>query len=362
MEASVNTLLQLGGAGACATVGAIAVRDGLTWWRRRQRLHARRLEDRRAFRDQVALTARRARMRAGRQLAWQGTRPLRVVAVVDECRGVRSFYLADPDGRPLPDFLPGQHLTVHLPTPSNSSPTVRCYSLSDRPREESYRLTIKRCPPPSDAAGAPPGVGSNWIHDRVRVGDELTVGAPSGDFYLDPSSNAPLVLVGGGIGVTPILSMALALAHRGLERDVNLIVGVRSRDEFPLRDAVEQLREASPRLRVFVVCSRPEASLIDGHDYQHRGHVTVDYLRAALPSSNYQFYVCGPPRMMQTLVPGLLEWGVPDDAIHFEAFGPASVPRQSEEDLAAEAVGLLVRFARRDAEAVWPEQCQTLLE
>ena len=362
MEGSVNFLLQICGAGACVGVAVLVYRDSLRWWRRCQRLQDQRTAERKAFRDQVAITAQQTRLQPEYERAWEDYRKLRVVAIVEECRDIKSFYLADPDGRALPEFLPGQHLTVQLPTEGTKSPTVRCYSLSDVPRDESYRLSIKRCGPPPNAPEAPEGVGSCWIHDNVRVGDELNFGPPSGDFYLDMSSQSPIVLIAGGIGITPIISMALQLALRGIKRETYLILAMRGAADFPFRQVVEELRGISPRLQVFVAFSEAEEGDIKGRDFQHKGYVDIDFLRSVLPSNNYDFYVCGPPPMMQTLVPGLYDWGVPDERVHFEAFGPASVPRRSDEDLAADAVGLQVKFARRKEEVCWPENCQTILE
>lgn len=360
MDASLNTLMQLAGAAACAVVAAVAARDGWSWWQRRRARLGAREADRQAFAQLAAAVARKARLRDERRRGWEGVRPLRVVAVVDECRGVRSIYLTDPEGRRLPDFLPGQHLTVHLPITPGLAPEVRCYSLSDRPREESYRISVKRVPPKEP--GGAPGLASGWLHDRIDVGDTLMCGAPSGDFYLSPDESTPAVLIGAGVGVTPLLSMALQRAHEGVDRDTYLVLGARNRDELPFRSTIEQLRTVSPRLKVVVALSQPEAAATIGVDYQHAGRVTIGFLRSLLPSNNFRFYVCGPPPLMHELIPGLLDWGTPDDQIYFEAFGPSSVPRRDGEDPAAAAVGLPVRFAQRGAEAVWSEDCQNLLD
>ncbi len=97
-------------------------------------------------------------------------------------------------------------------------------------------------------------------------------------------------------------------------------------------------------------------------EFQHEGRLTIEYLRQTLPSCNFPFYLCGPAEMMQSLVPGLLEWGVPDDQIHFEAFGPASVRLPSDKNPAAEAIGKQVRFERQQQAVVWGADDETLLD
>ncbi|MCA9241279.1 MAG: 2Fe-2S iron-sulfur cluster binding domain-containing protein, partial [Planctomycetales bacterium] len=289
-------------------------------------------------------------------------RPLRVAAVVDECDGVKSFYFASPDGRPLPRFLPGQYLTLHLPIESGGKQVVRCYSLSDRAREEYFRCTIKRQGPPSSGPDLPPGVGSNYLHDHVVVDDLIDCEAPRGPFYLSPRGAEPVVLIGSGIGLTPMVSMVSAIAQHNPKRDVYLFAGVRNRREFPFREYLRRLAEELKGLRLYVAYSRPDPRDVQYNDYHHAGRVTMEYLQEVLPSSNFPFYLCGPPEMMQSLAPGLLEWGVPDDMIHFEAFGPASVRLPGQRNPAAEAVGEHVRFERQHKEYVWEAEDASILD
>lgn len=362
MDASFNPLLFVAGAGACALVVVGGGGTALSLLRRRSSIRSRRRQSHDAFLEQVERTAERARAELNRSLAWDGVRPLRVAAVVDECDDVKSFYLASTDQRPLPPFLPGQYLTLHVPCASGGKQVVRCYSLSDRPREEYYRCTIKRQGPPGDQPELPPGIGSNFLHDHVHTDDILGCEAPRGPFYLATQGDEPVVLIGGGIGLTPMVSMANTLAQTNPTRRVYLFAGVRSRDEFPFRDHLKSLAESLPDLTLYSVYSRPTQQDIEHRDFEHHGRITVDYLRTVLPSCNFPFYLCGPPALMQSLVPGLLEWGVPDDQIHFEAFGPASVRLPSERNPAAEAIGEPVRFERQGKEFVWQAGDDSLLD
>ncbi len=144
-----------------------------------------------------------------------------------------SYYLAPVDRQPLVDFKPGQFLTFSLDVAAGSADAAagqrtitRCYSLSDRPDPAHYRVTIKRVPAPSDHPEFEPGVSSNHFHDHVQVGDVLRVKAPSGHFFIDPDALVPAVLIGGGIGVTPMMSMLRwCLAHQP-QRRLHLFYGL----------------------------------------------------------------------------------------------------------------------------------------
>ena len=143
--------------------------------------------------------------------AWAGWRDFRVRqrTFEDPANSQCSFYLEPVDQAALPPFKPGQFLTFQLPieVAGKTRDTIRCYSLSDCPAQGAYRVTIKRVPPPADQPGLPPGLSSTYFHERIHEGDILKVKAPSGHFYLDSGSQTPVVLIAGGIGITPMISM-----------------------------------------------------------------------------------------------------------------------------------------------------------
>ncbi len=353
------------GALLCAVVSLGALSGGLGWARGRSQQRRRADEDAITFREEVRVAAAAARARLAQQLAWEGLRPLRVGAIVEESPDTKSFYLTSLNEAPLPRFLPGQYLTLTLPvqTVANGPPTIRCYSLSDRPHREYYRLTVKRQLAPSDSTGVPPGIGSGWLHDRVQVGDELQCEAPRGAFFHEPTYERPTVFIGAGVGVTPIMSMLSAIVHSGILAPTMALLSFRDGEHHLYRDALNDMaRHPNPHLKLQIAYTRPGQGDAEGIDYHHRGRISIDRLRNELPSNNFDFYLCGPPQMMQTLVPELLEWGVPPGAIHYEAFGPASVSTPGSESLAERAIGSLVQF-NPDAEAiVWDGSHATLLE
>ncbi|MBX9793193.1 MAG: 2Fe-2S iron-sulfur cluster binding domain-containing protein [Burkholderiaceae bacterium] len=304
--------------------------------------------------------------------AWAGWREFRVAQRVfeDAAQTQCSFYLQPVDGQALPPFKPGQFLTFALDVKPGSAQgaattraITRCYSLSDQPDPAHYRVTIKRVPAPADHPEFEPGLSSNHFHDHVQVGDALRVKAPAGHFFIDSDPNVPAVVIGGGIGITPMMSMLRWCVGQQPQRTVHLYYGLRNSGEHAFKQQIEQIAASHPTLHLNVVYSRPGESDLPGRDYQHQGHVDVELLRRTLPHGRHQFYVCGPPAMMQTLVPALAEWGVPVADIHYEAFGPASVKLPgATEAKATDVAAVEVRFQRSGRTLNWDGRDASLLD
>lgn len=304
--------------------------------------------------------------------AWAGWREFRVAQRVfeDAAKSQCSFYLQPVDGQPLPAFKPGQFLTFALDVADRSAggaagtrAITRCYSLSDRPDPAHYRVTIKRVPAPAGHPEFDPGLSSNHFHDHVQVGDVLRVKAPAGHFFIDPDPDLPAVLIGGGIGITPLMSMLRWCVAQQPQRVVHLYYGLRNGGEHAFKQQIEEIAASHPMLRLNIVYSRPGESDLLGRDHQHRGHVDVELLRRTLPHGRHQFYACGPPAMMQAIVPALAEWGVPVADIHFEAFGPASIKLPgAPEPTASAAAEVEVRFQRSGRTLTWDGRDASLLD
>jgi ferredoxin-NADP reductase len=333
-------------------------------WRRRAQWEHQYHERRAEFCKQVQATARKAH--AARAIPdWEGWRPFRVAAIVDETHDVKSFYLMPTDGRTLSRYAPGQYLTFRLPMCGRQAPLVRCYSLSDRPREDYFRVTVKRVPAQSERPDAPPGRGSSYLHDQIEVGNVLEVRAPAGMFFIDPLANEPIVLVGSGIGITPLLSMLNAIIETGRRRVVYVLFGFRNGRDQPFREHLQKLAQENSNIRLHVSYSAPRTADVPYRDYNHRGRLTIERVREALPSNNFRFFVCGPSGMMESLVPALWEWGVPESQVHFEAFGPATVKRVNgagTDKANSFAVPCDVQFERTGRTRRWDGSYATLLE
>ncbi len=323
------------------------------------------------LRGRVARLAARKQFELERtQFGWNGFRKFQIARKVDEGGGICSFHLRAHDKRPLPPFLPGQYLTFRLQLPTDrQATTIRCYSLSDAPNPEYYRISIKRAPPPRDPTKANLAASvSNFFHDHLAEGDIVDVKAPAGEFILDVAHQTPIVLIGGGVGLTPMLSMLNAIIASGSRREVWFFYGVRNRDEHIMRDRFNEIARDYEYLRINVCYSDPTERCVKGSDYHQGERVSVDLLKKLLPSNNYNYYLCGPPPMMVSLFDGLREWGVPEADIHSEAFGPATVKKLPVSSDAAAAVaaaaksGITVTFAKTGKTLGWDINASSLLD
>lgn len=328
------------------------------------------MEDAKAIAEAHRLEYERARAQG--DLSWEGYRKFTIQRKVyeDELRSICSFHLVPHDNRPLPPFKPGQFLTFQLYIKTESDqqeqpkPTVRCYSLSDSSNPDDYRVSIKKIPPPRDKPDAPPGLASNYFQDHLNVGDILDVRAPSGNFVLDTTQEKPVVLIGGGIGLTPVLSMLNNIVESGSKRETWFFYGVRNSSEHIMKEHFERIALENDNVHLHVCYSAPKDTDVEGKDYHYAERVSVDLFKRLLPSNNYQFYVCGPPPMMASIVEGLEEWGVPDEDVKFEAFGPATVKkaRPAPEIAAAPTVELKVTFGKSRKTCAWDASVSSLLE
>ncbi len=288
--------------------------------------------------------------------AWNGIRKFTVAKKVKECEDTFSFYLEPHDRKPLPPFKPGQYLTFSLNIPGLSKPVVRCYSLSDCARPTHYRVTIRRCTPPSGTAH-PPGVGSSFFCDAINAGDIVDARAPNGHFYLDLEKPRPVVLISGGVGVTPMVAIANALTEIGDTREIWFFFGSRNSTDHILKDYMAELAVKNPHVHLHVCYSKPLPGDVQGRDYQHASRVSVELFKTLLPSNNYDYFLCGPGPFMETITSDLAAWGVPDAWVHFEAFGPASVKRVAKP--APPAAGqasspvIQVTFSKSDKSFTW---------
>jgi ferredoxin-NADP reductase len=353
-----NPLMTIGLTGGVLMSGYVATQ----WWAVMSR---HRFEKKRNRLELAALgkkiEALNLKAEAAPEAAWNGYRKFSVARKVEECEDTYSFYLTPHNGRPLPSFKPGQYLTFELQPPGAAKPLVRCYSLSDGAlSNDHYRVTIKRFIK-SDGA---PGVVSHYFCDQVKEGDILNVKAPGGKFFLDVEVDRPVVLISGGIGITPMLAMARYLTHLKDPREIYFFFGCRSSTDHMLRDEVIELQKSNPSMRLHICYSRPLESDVEGVHFNHQGRVTIELMKEVLPSSNFEYYLCGPGPFMDSLVNGLYEWGVPKKDVKFEAFGPATVksaPKEATADTADKPV-IQIEFSRAGKTLPWDPEAANLHE
>jgi ferredoxin-NADP reductase len=274
---------------------------------------------------------------------------------------VISLVLEPTDGHPLAVALPGQFIVLRLRPAPDAPALLRSYSLSGEPRDDRYRLGIKR--ETHGAAGA-------YIDTRVRVGDVLDVSAPRGGFTLRPGGG-PVVLLSAGVGATPVLAMLHALAAGDSRREVWWIYGARDGGEHPFAEETRILLKALPHSRSHIRYSSPRPGDRTGVDFDASGRLGTRAIEELGVPREGDFYLCGPPAFMGDLASGLGAWGVIANRIHTEIFGSspsktpgiAAAPRRSPHAPAGLAgAGPLVSFARSGLDVRWAPAFQSLLE
>jgi ferredoxin-NADP reductase len=294
--------------------------------------------------------------------AWKGYRPFVVQHVVAEAADISSIYLTPEDRRALPAFLPGQFLTLRINVPGQNQPAVRCYSLSERPRPDYYRLTVKAIRLDAELQRAK-GKVSRYLNRGVRAGDVLEAQAPRGDFHLH-DDRRPAVLIAAGIGITPLLSMAATLLNHDNQRKVILFYGVRNSAEHAFRDCLSEWAAANKRLHYLPCYSQPLSADRSNRNVVLDRRVDVDLVRQTLPDPDFPCYVCGPGPFMDDMVAGLRQWGVAERDLHFEAFGPSTVKRSAAAATESQpaAIAASVRFEQSGVSAAWEGKSASLLE
>ena len=297
-------------------------------------------------------------------------RTLVVTDTVPESEDITSFYLKAADGESLSPFLPGQFLPLKLDIPGQYRAVYRTYSLSDSPKKDYYRLTIKREAAPVDQPDAYPGVSSNYFHDMVEIGSELRAKSPRGKFFLDPAGESPVVLLSAGVGLTPLVSMLNAIMETASDRPVWFIHGSRNGRVHAMGDHVRRLASQHSNVYVHIRYSQPLPDDVPGRDYDDRGHVDIDLVERLVRQTHRDFYLCGPTAFMKSLFDGLLAWGVGAHRIHYEFFGPASDMKKRERlatpkrlaEVSACCSEALVTFSRSRVAANWNPSLESLLD
>lgn len=244
---------------------------------------------------------------------WNGWRDFQVDEVIRESSVISSFILRPIDGRPVMAHRPGQYLTFWLEIPGHP-PVKRNYSISSAPNGATYRISVKR---------EPHGLASGWLHDEAKAGTVLKVAAPAGEFYLSAHVERPVVLLSGGVGLTPMVAMLEALVANGTDAPVHYIHGTHDKETHAMRDHVRALGARGKAVYVTDFHQTPLAGEIEGKDYDAAGIITDEWLVANTPVAEADYYICGPRPFLRHAVSTLSLAGVPASRIHYEFFGPA---------------------------------------
>lgn len=258
---------------------------------------------------------------------WSG--PLRVAAIFQETPNVKTFRFVGTDATGLPfTFIPGQFLTFKAEV--DGKLLRRSYTIASSPTQQHYlEITVKR----EDL-----GAESRYLHDHVAIGDRVEVSGPSGLFTFTSVEADSIVLIGGGVGITPLMCIVRYLTDRAFPGDIYFLYAARSPQDFIFREELDYLEKRHKNLHISATMARADASSWTGK----LGFITKEFIADAVPDiSRRRVHVCGPPPMMEAVKAQLLELGVPQVKIKTEAFGaalgaaPAPAPAASAAPVAA---------------------------
>jgi len=281
-------------------------------------------------------------------LAWKGERRFIVSDIVQETPDVRSISFIPVDGGLLPDWQAGQAVLLRVFPEGKPEGICRAYTLSNAPGHGTHftvsvRLQVQ-------------GTMSSFIHQQLQVGDEVTLTAPDGSFVIPTRSVYPVVMIAGGIGITPFISYLSSLEPRLEEPDLWLYYGNRNSQSHAFREQLQAMSQQFPRLKIINVYDNPHSTDVPGEDYQHTGIITAALFDEKLIRNRARFYLCGPGPMIGSLEKGLRERGVFPFDIFKERFAPP-VPNITSRKTSHKVV-----FARSGVTVQWTPASGTLLD
>jgi len=271
-----------------------------------------------------------------------------VTRIVKESESIKSFYFEREDGLHLDDYKPGQFISVRVPL--NEGTITRNYTLSDSPERSYYRLTIKR---------ELSGKSSHFFHTQVQEGSVLEISKPIGSFHLT-SSALPVVLLSGGVGITPMLSMLEYITERQPERTVDFLHSSINSAVQPMAERLKELGRLNSNLTLSIFHTDTQGEM-KGVDFDHKGFITQAHLEKSI-RDRADYFLCGPIPFMKSMYTYLKDLGVATEAIHYEFFGEGA----SLEGVTAPTVStqneVNVSFAASNKTATWDSKFSSILE
>ncbi len=279
---------------------------------------------------------------------WRGQ--LRVGSVIVETPNVKTFRLLPVSNGPLPfTFVPGQFLNLAFWI--GGARMNRSYSISSSPNQRGYLdLTVRR---------EPRGAVSRHLVDLLKVGDQIEAGGPVGKFTFTGKEADSIVLISGGVGITPMVRISRYLTEQAWPGDIYFIYVCRTPTDYILADEIAALEKRNPRLHAVVTMTRPQGTGWKGPT----GHLTAELLTQSVPAlTSRRIHLCGPIPMMDATKVLLTEMGVPPDQLKTEAFGtlkPTPVAAGTTTKPSIAASGPLVNFSKNNKSAKARTDLQT---
>ncbi|RMD39555.1 hypothetical protein DV735_g5587, partial [Chaetothyriales sp. CBS 134920] len=250
---------------------------------------------------------------------WTGWRKFKVARKVPESEEITSFYLEPLEGK-LPAFQAGQYISIRVFISELGLYQPRQYTLSDTGGQgDHFRISVKR--EAAKGENVPAGRISNILHKDITEGAELQVSNPFGEFTLDVESTTPVVLMSGGVGITPMLSMLETLVTQAPHREVVFVHAVRDAKVHAMKDYLSHVVKENPQVSRLIFYEQVGESDQQGKDYDYEGRIDLDKIKDKVLLPDAHYYLCGPLPFMKAHQKTLEGLGVPSERIHSEVFG-----------------------------------------
>ncbi|SFE97607.1 NO-inducible flavohemoprotein [Flavobacterium xueshanense] len=245
---------------------------------------------------------------------WKGWRTFIISKIVKENDEINSFYLKPEDSKEIADFYPGQYISVSAFIPELGYKQPRQYSLSSYSNSEYYRISVKK---EISQNTTPDGIVSNALHNK-KEGDIIEVSAPAGVFFADPEAKNPLVLVSGGVGLTPMMSMVETNKNSLQKNRTVWIHSCRNENVHAFKDTIEELNNENEWLTSFVFYE----TLPESETNAIEGRIDLHQIKEEILIEDAKYYICGPAIFIKVQYQSLVALGVNRENILYEEFGP----------------------------------------
>lgn len=244
---------------------------------------------------------------------WKGWRTFVIAKIVKESEEINSFYLKPEDNKEIADFYPGQYISVSTFIPELGHKQPRQYSLSSHSNNEYYRISVKK----EIGKTTPDGIVSNTLHNK-KVGDSIEVSAPAGIFFADPEAKNPLVLVSGGVGLTPMMSMVETNKNSLQKNQTVWIHSCRNENVHAFKNTIEELNNEQDWLTSFVFYE----TLPESETNAIEGRIDLHQIKEEILIKDAKYYICGPALFIKVQYQSLVALGIDRVNILYEEFGP----------------------------------------
>lgn len=244
---------------------------------------------------------------------WKGWRTFVIAKIVKESEEINSFYLKPEDNKEIADFYPGQYISVSTFIPELGHKQPRQYSLSSHSNNEYYRISVKK----EIGKTTPDGIVSNTLHNK-KVGDSIEVSAPAGVFFADPEAKNPLVLVSGGVGLTPMMSMVETNKNSLQKNQTVWIHSCRNENVHAFKNTIEELNNEQDWLTSFVFYE----TLPESETNAIEGRIDLHQIKEEILIKDAKYYICGPALFIKVQYLSLVALGIDRENILYEEFGP----------------------------------------